>query len=81
MTDGKLRHWIRTAIDKWTDVAALIGGLLGIVLIAGVVMTGLHERQLPLAQEVSPAASICESDLCRGVEGSGRKIRLGKGVP
>ena len=48
MTDGKLRHWIRTAIDKWTDVAALIGGLLGIVLIAGVVMTGLHERQLPL---------------------------------
>jgi hypothetical protein len=48
MTDGKLWHWIRTAIDKWTDMAALFGGLLGIVLIAVVVMTGLHERQLPL---------------------------------
>ena len=48
MADGKLRHWTRTAIDKWTDMAAVIGGLLGIVLIVGVVMTGLHERQLPL---------------------------------
>ena len=48
MADRKLRHWIRTTIDKWTDMAALIGGLLGIFLIAGVVMTGLHERQLPL---------------------------------
>ena len=48
MADRKLRHWIRIAIDKWTDVAALIGGLLSIALIAGVVMTGLHERQLPL---------------------------------
>jgi len=48
MADGKLGQWLRTVIDKWTDIAALIGGLLSVILIAGVVITGLHERQLPL---------------------------------
>ncbi len=54
---GKLRSWIRAAVDKWTDLAALIGGLLGLFLIAGVVMTGLHERELPLRAVISSGSS------------------------
>ena len=51
MTQGKLRSLLRTATDKWTEFAALIGGALGVVLIVGVFVVGLHERQTPLRSE------------------------------
>jgi hypothetical protein len=48
MAQGKMRSLLRTATDKWTEFAALIGGVLGVVLIVGVFVVGFHERQTPL---------------------------------
>jgi len=54
MVQGKLRRLLRVTADKWTEFAALIGGLIGIVLIVGVVVAGFHERQTPLRSESAP---------------------------
>jgi len=54
MVQGKLRRLLRVTVDKWTEFAALVGGLIGIVLIVGVVVAGLHERQTPLRSGSAP---------------------------
>ena len=51
MALGKIRSLLRTATDKWTEFATLIGGVLDVVLIVGVLVVGLRERQTPLRSE------------------------------
>ena len=51
MVQGKMRSLLRTATDIWTEFAALIGGVLSVVLIVGVFVVGFHERQAPLRSE------------------------------
>ena len=42
---GKRLRWVAGAFERSGDLLALGGGMIGLALIVGVVLVGLHERQ------------------------------------
>jgi hypothetical protein len=42
---GKPVRWVAGVLERSGDLVALGGGMIGVALIVGVVLVGLHERQ------------------------------------
>jgi len=42
---GRPLRWVAGLLERSGDLVALGGGMIGIVLIVGVVLVGLHQRQ------------------------------------
>ncbi|HUJ38072.1 MAG TPA: hypothetical protein VLW88_10370 [Hyphomicrobium sp.] len=38
-------RWVANVIERSPDLLAIGGGMIGVALIAGVIIVGLHERQ------------------------------------
>jgi hypothetical protein len=51
---GKSARWVVGVLERSGDLVALGGGMIGVVLIVGVVLVGLHERQTSF-RTMSPA--------------------------
>ena len=51
----KPARWVAAVSQRSGDLLALGGGMIGIALIAGVILIGVHERQTSF-RSMSPAA-------------------------
>lgn len=54
ITRGKPLRWVAGVFEKSGDLVTLGAGMIGMVLIVGVVVVGLHERQTSF-RAISPA--------------------------